>query len=307
MFDKNPLQVQDAPASRRNRATPLVLIHDGGGTTFGYFSLGSLNRDVWAIHNPRYYSSESFEGGMDEMAQCYIGLMEEAGIRGRILLGGWSLGGYLSLAIARILADEPNSLMSVAGLLLIDSPYHVPLSQLPPEEGEPDFDNLPELVRKALDECDDLLVDWHLPSWDGPACEGKDAYIVAGNRNFSLHCGDVIHKPSTGDWRLIRSKEYQSDEPEHKAMVPPPAVLVKCNRPVPAKNEKDGCCRVDMYRDDVMLGWSGRYPNFIKAVLEVDADHYNIFGFAKIKQVTDRLNQGLGILETVETRKARPL
>lgn len=89
MHDQNPLQVQYLPRNRQARSTtPLVLIHDGGGTTFGYFMLGALNRDVWAIHNPNFFTTEPWEGGMDEMARHYIGLLVKAGISGTILLGG---------------------------------------------------------------------------------------------------------------------------------------------------------------------------------------------------------------------------
>lgn len=76
------------PSSQSGRPTPLILIHDGGGTTFGYFSLGSLHRDVWAIHNPHFFTAEPWEGGMEEMARYYIGLIESAGIEGSVLLGG---------------------------------------------------------------------------------------------------------------------------------------------------------------------------------------------------------------------------
>lgn len=85
----NPSRVQLAPPYKRKSGTPpLVLIHDGGGTTFGYFILGSLNRDVWAIHNPHYWDSGIMDGGMDGMARHYIELIEKAGIRGPIMLGG---------------------------------------------------------------------------------------------------------------------------------------------------------------------------------------------------------------------------
>lgn len=83
----NPTKVQVAPIFRRT-APPLVLLHDGGGTTFSYFMLGSLNRDVWAIHNPNYWDGSIMEGGMDAMAKHYIELIEKAGLRGPIILGG---------------------------------------------------------------------------------------------------------------------------------------------------------------------------------------------------------------------------
>ncbi len=85
----NPIQVQFVPPYKQaNPPTPIVLIHDGGGTIFSYFILGSLNRDVWAIYNPKFFDGEAWEGGMDEMARHYIDLIVDAGISGTILLGG---------------------------------------------------------------------------------------------------------------------------------------------------------------------------------------------------------------------------
>lgn len=82
----NPTRLQNATPGNAN--LPLVLIHDGGGTTFAYFFLGDLKRDVWAIHDPNYWEGKPWAGGMDEMAKHYIILMRNAGIRGKILLGG---------------------------------------------------------------------------------------------------------------------------------------------------------------------------------------------------------------------------
>lgn len=87
-MDKNPIRVQFAPTDKSPRPTPLVLIHDGCGTTFGYFSLGKLHRDVWAIHNPNFFTAKPWEGGITQMARHYIGLIESVAISGRILLGG---------------------------------------------------------------------------------------------------------------------------------------------------------------------------------------------------------------------------
>lgn len=84
----NPFKLQSAPGSQK---TPLVLIHDGGGTTFAYFFLGNMKREVWALHNPNYWDSKKWEGGLDEMAKHYIVLIRNAGIRGKIYLGGESI------------------------------------------------------------------------------------------------------------------------------------------------------------------------------------------------------------------------
>lgn len=86
-MDENPTQIQSAPLNKPSK-TPLVLIHDGGGTVFSYHLLGSLDRDVWAIHNPHFESGEPWAGGMDEMAQHYIQLLKDARISGGIFLGG---------------------------------------------------------------------------------------------------------------------------------------------------------------------------------------------------------------------------
>jgi pimeloyl-ACP methyl ester carboxylesterase len=83
----NPSKIQSATGGS---LAPLVLIHDGGGTTFSYFFLGNLNRDVWVIHNPHYWSGEKVEGGIDAMAKSYITLIRNAGLRGKIFLGGAS-------------------------------------------------------------------------------------------------------------------------------------------------------------------------------------------------------------------------
>ncbi len=87
----NPTKVQGLPPHKRfSKPAPIVLIHDGGGTTFSYFIIGNLQREVWAIHNPNYWTADLWEGGMDEMARHYIALMKDAGISGPIILGGKS-------------------------------------------------------------------------------------------------------------------------------------------------------------------------------------------------------------------------
>jgi pimeloyl-ACP methyl ester carboxylesterase len=47
------------------------------------------------------------------------------------LLLGWSLGDLLSIAIARILPEHDSSGISIDGLLLIDTPFHIPWYQYP--------------------------------------------------------------------------------------------------------------------------------------------------------------------------------
>lgn len=88
----NPIQIQFAPLNEgekcKPRLPPLILIHDSSGTTFNYFALGDLDRDVWAIHDPNYWEASAWEGGLDEMASHYVQLIEAVGISGPVVLGG---------------------------------------------------------------------------------------------------------------------------------------------------------------------------------------------------------------------------
>lgn len=69
-------------------ATPLVLLHDGGGTVLSYQALGPLDRDVYGISDPRFDAGKPWAGGIPEMARAYLQMIK-AGISQRnILLGG---------------------------------------------------------------------------------------------------------------------------------------------------------------------------------------------------------------------------
>ena len=103
-MDQNPALVQVAPSSKQG-AAPLILIHDGGGTTFSYHCLKPLHRNVYAIHNPRFYSGRIWAGGITAMAEVYLEM-----IRSVVPLGGsLILGGKLCLLL---LADSVKTLGS---------------------------------------------------------------------------------------------------------------------------------------------------------------------------------------------------
>lgn len=86
-MDDSILLVQSA-SNGYHSATPLVLIHDGGGTTVSYFYLESLNRNVYAIQNPNFYSGEKWEDGLTEMGRIYASLIRSEIPSGPIILGG---------------------------------------------------------------------------------------------------------------------------------------------------------------------------------------------------------------------------
>ena len=87
-MDQNPALVQTAPPSKQG-AAPLILIHDGGGTTFSYHCLKSLHRTVYAIHNPRFYSGRVWAGGITAMAKVYVEMIRSVvPSGGSLILGG---------------------------------------------------------------------------------------------------------------------------------------------------------------------------------------------------------------------------
>jgi hypothetical protein len=82
-------EVQDAPSSAAS--IPLVLIHDGGGTVFNYWTLGPLHRQMYAISDPAFDSGaewKGWEGGLEQMAELYCNMIRREIGRSKILLGG---------------------------------------------------------------------------------------------------------------------------------------------------------------------------------------------------------------------------
>lgn len=82
-------EVQDAPSSAAS--IPLVLIHDGGGTVFNYWTLGPLHRQMYAISDPAFDSGagwKGWEGGLKQMAELYCKQIRSEIGKGNILLGG---------------------------------------------------------------------------------------------------------------------------------------------------------------------------------------------------------------------------
>jgi Thioesterase domain len=112
-MQRNPTLVQSAPSHRVN-AVPLVLIHDGGGTTFSYHCLGSLQRTVYAISNPRFYSGRAWAGGIAAMARVYADLIRSVVPSRKVLLGGWFIDAchrHAYHSIRQLLLTEKNRLV----------------------------------------------------------------------------------------------------------------------------------------------------------------------------------------------------
>lgn len=195
-------------------------------------------------------------------------------------LQGWSLGAYVSLAIAKRMLHMKPCRFYVMGILMVDSPIQIPTSTLPPCGPDPDFSDLPDLVRKSFDKFDAMLSVCDLPTWDSPACQGKPVRLAAGGKTFTVETDQVLHLPLDGGWTtasLTKTPQEGRMEVTEQFTGPPPAVLVRCLRRTPTDAPSQGPSQVDRYRDDLLLGWEGRHQSFIKAVIDVDKHHFNVF------------------------------
>lgn len=208
------------------------------------------------------------------------------------------MGGYLSIEIARILADEPSPRFSVAGIVLADTPFHLSRDLPDGATSEPDLAHLPDLVRKSLEICSDMMKEWELPLWGRPALDGRTVRLSVGfGQTFDVEDGSILHKSLDDFWRCVQSEPFRQeqdsgnlrasiegdDEEENDSDAPPPAVLLRCVEYAPTIPGSDTPASVDMYRDQLFLGWDGSYPNFIKASLDTGAQHYNLFDFKHVR------------------------
>lgn len=184
----------------------------------------------------------------------------------------------MSLAMARILADNISSNITVAGLLIIDTTYHQTLPETrtvnsPEIARNKDSTFLPEglseATRKSFGACGLLLDNWELPKWDGPSFRGKGVQVSIADRSHLLEHGIVLHKPVAGSWATIDTATYHQSESTRQSINPPPAVAIRCTQPTPGSQDQHG--------DEKLLGWEGTYPDFIKAVIDVAAEHYTLF------------------------------
>lgn len=281
MFGPNPNLIQETPRSLSHihpPPTPLVLIHDGGGTVYSYHCLGRLDRPVYGIYNPHYGTDRVFAGGIREMATHYAGLVRSVIPEGKgdVILGGWSLGGLLSLQVARLLAEDRT--LSVLGIVMMDSIYPRAPSvqklgaarvvQHVVEWSPTTKKETREAVQRCFDEGGRMVREWRLPTWEAREEDGEEMYdpVMPG--------------------RDLR---------------PPPVWLLRAEEPVPVVEE--GVSRVDTYRGERYLGWDNYWEGMIVKVEDVPGHHFNIFSFEHVDAVTEKLKRACAEVEQSARQK----
>ncbi|KAL2017113.1 hypothetical protein VTK56DRAFT_2585 [Thermocarpiscus australiensis] len=299
MFDSNPNLIQDSPApgnkslwSTENNTTPLVLIHDGGGTIFSYYCLGELGRPLFGIANPRFYSGGAWEGGIPQMARHYLDFIKSAVPRGNVIIGGWSLGGLLSLEVARLLADEINSeedkALNLLGIVMVDSvcPLAPPRPPVVVQHAMQWSEHTKEATREQVTRCfaaaTRMVKEWTLPEWEGRGAEReekRDGKVVVANGN-----GHVA-APKTAPASLR----------------PPPVILLRAMEAVPVPRE--GVSRVDLHRGDRLLGWGNYRRDLITKVMDIPGHHFNISHMENVDAVTEAIKEACLELEAMNSQR----
>ena len=195
-----------------------------------------------------------------------------------------------------MLADKPSFRISIAGMLMIDSPYHFARCRITQPLAETDHGDVPDKIIRSFANTDAMLNEWDLPSWKGPSfMQGNKVTARFKGLSFDLGQGTTLYKPLRGSWRIVDYKSYarpnQADEGPSdatKGKGPPPGVMIRCVR----ESDKifdsgDGPVLVDIFRHETFLGWEGQYPDFLVAMMDFDSHHYDVFDvsdFGKVSQ-----------------------
>lgn len=183
----------------------------------------------------------------------------------------------MALTMANILARKESPSFTIAGLLIIDSPFPTQATDETIKAMDLDSDalpssllnNWPELVRKSFEQCSLMLETWQPPSWDGSVCGGKNLHVDIGGAIWDLKVDSVLHKPVGGTWKIVKTKTQEQSTSTAPLVTPPPAVMMRCTQATPAV--------FDPHRNETLLGWEENYPSFIKAVIDTDAEHFTLF------------------------------
>lgn len=283
--DENPgliFEAEDGSDPLNISHVPLVLIHDGGGTCFSYYCLDPLGRPTYEIHNPRYYTQEPWSGGIPEIARHYVNLIHKTVPRGRIILGGWSFGGILSLEMSRILADDP--LYNVLGIVMVDSicPASVRVDDWKQgsivHKGQFSERTSQETIQRVtwcFSEAVKAIGEYQLPSWDDDDRGNDHGGLRSGAQNGDDKCKTT---------------------PPTKAICPT-TILLRATDSVPV--DSDAPSRVDLVRNDRSLGWNDCRKEFFEDIVDVPGHHFSIFAFENIETITERMIKACSKLESL--------
>lgn len=205
------------------------------------------------------------------MARHYVGLIRNTVPRGQILLGGWSLGGLLSIEMARVLAGDPD--YTVIGIAMVDSicpaanasrtgaakAAVVPYKQ---QFGPNTKQETIEGVERCFVEARQSIAAWTMPRWDGSDVEGSQGAADSAAPT-SIKC--------------------------------PPTILLRAREAVPTGPGEVSF--VDTTRQSRSLGWEEYQKDFLEEIVDIPGHHFSIFAWEYIDEVSEKLMDACNTLE----------
>ncbi|KAI2602584.1 alpha/beta-hydrolase [Hypoxylon sp. NC1633] len=290
---------------------PLVLVHDGGGTAFSYHLLDPINRPIWGIENARLHQGGWWDGGIREMAAYYVELLGNimpAG--GDILLGGWSLGGHLSLEMAHQIAvanrnrggsrtgtsngnGSAGSSSSSNGGSGDTASTTLTTSTLPP----PRFRVLGIVMV-------DTIFPLRLATLRGPLPDKP--VILSDEESKAMKLKDKVDlnmmhaRMMVQFWEVPQWGGEEGEKDGLKTAAPPPTILLRAKEFVSSDPSQTF---VDYVREYRFLGWdeyNEQHGNFIKQVVEVEGHHFTIFDIKNLGDVTKKISDAADALDPPE-------
>ncbi|PFH57124.1 hypothetical protein XA68_15485 [Ophiocordyceps unilateralis] len=184
-----------------------------------------MNRFVYGIRNSEFWNNGSPSRGITELGRLYAGWIRDMASQEDfpaprnshgskdVLLGGWSLGGLLSLQVAKELADDAS--VRAVGILMIDSAYPGLLdsyvsAMAPDPAGEARMRG--QIASEIhIAETHKLVTNWTLPAWDGEL-EGKRPRAIllrAKDKTPNLGIMDIYRKDQSLGWDAYSSKMFE--------------------------------------------------------------------------------------------------
>jgi pimeloyl-ACP methyl ester carboxylesterase len=337
MADAVPEIVQPAEFAGRAGALPIIFIHDGGGTVWAYHCMDSLRRPVYGIPNPRFHDGGRWEGGIVEMATLYTNMIRRlvvssefrrdmnayngippplaTAVEGpvKLLLGGWSLGGALSLEVAHMLRDDP--VIEVVGIVMVDTIYPlnaeelaevyktiVPLPQqsdnLQTQSGTEKQASPPQIIlptktatQLKADKCM-LAAGEMIRLWTPPAWSGLPTGLTPATSDSSTTASKTTSiVPSVGP----------NGTDALKLLRPPPVILVRALQNIPTFPGYP-ISAIDYHRQDPSLGWRQHYhPDFFKRIIDIPGHHFDIFAEPRIKRTSAAIRGACDMVERAQS------
>ncbi|KAI4170614.1 MAG: hypothetical protein LQ343_004846 [Gyalolechia ehrenbergii] len=263
-----------------------------------------MQRTVYAISNPYFFSGRAWSGGIPAMAKVYLELIRSVIPSGKFIIGGWSLGGLISLEIASLLSRQ-NSDLVLLGIVMIDSIYPgsykkqartiSPFKHFLTDHCRPEMRILCSIMMK---QSATMIERWEMPTWsrsrvapilplDSKGKAGTDHVTVVEvtvdelnpdsdplSRSSAITTEDHPEIPAHGPVEY----EVGCVGGDHWLPYPPRTVLLRCQEEVPAiQHDEEANSGRHVARLRPRPCWDDYIPGFISVSLDVSGHHFSLF------------------------------